>query len=125
MYRPAWRMSHTGVRSTCWPKAQRTRMSRSPVFIPLIFVVASVSVVEWRAGDALINDDGVKAEVLAIALNDVIGVRTFMSQFVYVDDRCLVFLGEVLVCENNIIMRCGVVINQDEVDIFFFHLESC
>lgn len=89
MYRPAWRMSHTGVRSTCWPKAQRTRMSRSPVFIPLIFVVASVSVVEWRAGDALINDDGVKAEVLAIALNDVIGVRTFMSQFVYVDDRCL------------------------------------
>ena len=54
MYRPAWRISQTGVRSTVWPEAQRTRMSRSPGWeLPLLVkeVVESTvaaSVAEWR-----------------------------------------------------------------------------
>lgn len=70
-------------------------MSRSPVFTPLRFVIASVSVVEWRAGDDLMNEGGVKAEALAIALNEVTVVRTFMALSVYVDIDFTPCLGTV------------------------------
>lgn len=78
MYRPAWRMSHTGVRSTVSPRAQRTRMSRSEEVAEDVAAVVAVSVEEWRVVGGRIDDDEVKADAADIRPIVAIDERTFM-----------------------------------------------
>ena len=80
MYRPAWRMSHTGVRSTVSPRAQRTRMSRSVAASALDVgvVVVAVSVEECKVIGVRIDEDVVKADVVDIRPNVAIDEKTFM-----------------------------------------------
>ena len=70
MYRPAWRISQTGVRSVTSPRAERMRMSRSPalLFAEVVAAVveedASSVTVDFRRDDVEIGaccDDGMKA----------------------------------------------------------------
>lgn len=61
MYRPAWRISQTGVRSTCSPRAARTRISRSPALLVASSswtTAAAASVVEWMQDDDDNNERG-------------------------------------------------------------------